>query len=277
MSGRRIIDYIKYTMKHRKAFREVEKRLNGRNSIRGYIHDLDKVILYLILGIRLTNKIHRRFSKHHRRAICEKDYLQQIIDWQSAPITKEDKPYNAYQTMKLFHNNEEGIYMHLLLKYGLITREGKMQNADLSYTNMNLDKVKVMSQSLGDWIYVYVSELKDVYDFLSKAPKNYNYKNDLVVNCLREDEACLISNNSTLFRLCNSYIMIGTMESSFCLYLSSITNMEFIKDILRDLLKYYPYGKIVCNEKLSIRFWKKEMKEYTFIANDRSIEVWNAK
>lgn len=36
------IDRIKYTMKHRKAFRAVEKQLLGHNTIRGYLHDLDK-------------------------------------------------------------------------------------------------------------------------------------------------------------------------------------------------------------------------------------------
>lgn len=40
------IDRIKYTMKHRKAFRAVEKQLLGHNTIRGYLHDLDKVFLY---------------------------------------------------------------------------------------------------------------------------------------------------------------------------------------------------------------------------------------
>lgn len=34
------IDRIKYTMKHRKAFRAVEKQLLGHNTIRGYLHDL---------------------------------------------------------------------------------------------------------------------------------------------------------------------------------------------------------------------------------------------
>ena len=42
------IDRIKYTMKHRKAFRAVEKQLLGHNTIRGYLHDLDKVFLYMV-------------------------------------------------------------------------------------------------------------------------------------------------------------------------------------------------------------------------------------
>lgn len=43
------IDRIKYTMKHRKAFRAVEKQLLGHNTIRGYLHDMDKVFLYMIM------------------------------------------------------------------------------------------------------------------------------------------------------------------------------------------------------------------------------------
>lgn len=39
-------DRITYTLKHRKAFRQVEKQLLGHNTIRSLFHDLDKVILY---------------------------------------------------------------------------------------------------------------------------------------------------------------------------------------------------------------------------------------
>lgn len=42
---------IAYTIKHRKAFRRVEKELLGHNTLRGILHDLDKVFLYMILII----------------------------------------------------------------------------------------------------------------------------------------------------------------------------------------------------------------------------------
>lgn len=44
-------DKIIYTVKHRKAFRRVEKELLGHNTLRGILHDLDKVFLYMILII----------------------------------------------------------------------------------------------------------------------------------------------------------------------------------------------------------------------------------
>ena len=59
------IDRIKYTMKHRKAFRAVEKQLLGHNTIRGYLHDLDKVFLYIIMDYKRAHKIHRSHSRHH--------------------------------------------------------------------------------------------------------------------------------------------------------------------------------------------------------------------
>ena len=42
-------DKIKYTLKHRKAFRIIERQLLGHNTIRGYLHDLDKIFLYMIM------------------------------------------------------------------------------------------------------------------------------------------------------------------------------------------------------------------------------------
>lgn len=48
-------DRIKYTLKHRKAFRAVEKQLLGHNTIRGYLHDLDKVFLYMVMDYKRTH------------------------------------------------------------------------------------------------------------------------------------------------------------------------------------------------------------------------------
>lgn len=77
-------DRIKYTLKHRKAFRAVEKQLLGHNTIRGYLHDLDKVFL----------------SRHHTlKARTHADYVQMVIDWECARLTKPDKQMNARETL----------------------------------------------------------------------------------------------------------------------------------------------------------------------------------
>lgn len=36
--------HIVYTMKHKRAFLRVEKELLGHNTVRGFLHDLDKVL-----------------------------------------------------------------------------------------------------------------------------------------------------------------------------------------------------------------------------------------
>jgi hypothetical protein len=60
------IKYIKYTWKHKRAFLQVEKQLLGRNTISGYLHDVDKIFLYLLpLKKEAVQKIHRKLSKHH--------------------------------------------------------------------------------------------------------------------------------------------------------------------------------------------------------------------
>ena len=51
-----------YTKAHRKAFRKVEKELTGRNTIRGYFHDIDKLFLYLFFDYNTVHNWHRKHS-----------------------------------------------------------------------------------------------------------------------------------------------------------------------------------------------------------------------
>lgn len=91
---------IKYTIKHKIAFIKLEKKLLGKNSIRGYLHDGEKILLYLILGKSISHKIHRSISRHHLKNIKTRDdKIQMLIDWESARFTKPDKPLTARQYM----------------------------------------------------------------------------------------------------------------------------------------------------------------------------------
>ena len=60
------IDRIKYTMKHRKAFRAVEKHLPRHHTLKARTHA---------------------------------DYVQMVIDWECARLTKPDKQMNARETL----------------------------------------------------------------------------------------------------------------------------------------------------------------------------------
>lgn len=100
------LDVIRYTLDHRKAFLRVEKDLLGHNTIRGYLHDLDKVFLKLFLDTKTVHKIHRKYSKHHTmKASTHSDYVQMVIDWECARITKPDKPLNARGTLKKYYSD----------------------------------------------------------------------------------------------------------------------------------------------------------------------------
>lgn len=83
---------INYTWQHKKAFLQVEKELTGKNSWKGYCHDLDKLIMY-ILGFpkQTAHNIHVATSPHHIRNGKVKDPIMTVIDWECCRYTKPDK------------------------------------------------------------------------------------------------------------------------------------------------------------------------------------------
>ena len=106
--------HIVYTMKHKRAFLRVEKELLGHNTVRGFLHDLDKVFIYFVTPKsweKKVSKFHRKYSRHHPiRARTKADYIQMIIDWECCRFTKPDKPMTARQTLyKLFPEMEDKI------------------------------------------------------------------------------------------------------------------------------------------------------------------------
>ena len=114
------IEHIQYTLNHRRAFRDIEQTFFGRVSLRGYLHDLDKVFLYPIFGVKLTNKIHRYFARHHiRRARTGSDYREMVIDWECARYTKPDKLLNAYDTLYRLYPQLEHEILPILKELGI--------------------------------------------------------------------------------------------------------------------------------------------------------------
>ena len=59
------VGYIKYSWEHKKVYLNIEKQLLGRNTFRGYIHDLDKILLYPFLEKATLTKNHRKIAGHH--------------------------------------------------------------------------------------------------------------------------------------------------------------------------------------------------------------------
>ncbi len=110
-------------MKHKRAFLRVEKQLRGRNTLRGFLHDSEKPLLYLFcfwLGLKQIQEFHRKHNRHHVENDLPKlqeDLLDAIIDWECARQTKPDKPLNAYQTLMKFYPDHQDTYLPVIKKY----------------------------------------------------------------------------------------------------------------------------------------------------------------
>lgn len=114
---------IRYSLEHRKAFLDLEKKLLGKNTIRGYLHDVDKIILYHFLPTEFVHTCHQWWAKHHqRRAKTHDDFVQMVIDWECARFTKPDKPLDAYDTLYKFYPHMEDKILPVLKELNLIKK-----------------------------------------------------------------------------------------------------------------------------------------------------------
>jgi hypothetical protein len=93
---------------------KTEKKLLGYHS--HWFHDWDKLILFIFfpfLGEKIINNFHRQIQSHHptyyeddilfRKCPVEVDWVEAVIDWECARITKPDKPLNARQTLEKYY------------------------------------------------------------------------------------------------------------------------------------------------------------------------------
>lgn len=111
---------MQYTFKHKIAFLSVENELLGRNTIRGYLHDIDKLILYPILGVKVSHNLHIKYSKHHIKNVKTKcDKIQMIIDWECARYTKPDKPLSAIEFINKYIKENKTELLNIAKDLGL--------------------------------------------------------------------------------------------------------------------------------------------------------------
>jgi len=109
------IEHIKYTYKHRViVIKLAEKYFKDNKELLEKIkyHDLDKIYLYLFYNKKDASRIHRDLTSHHENNIekTKLDYIEMVLDWESARYTKPDKPLNAYETlMKYYPDMQEEI------------------------------------------------------------------------------------------------------------------------------------------------------------------------
>jgi hypothetical protein len=96
-------DESKRVYRHKIAILKLWKTETTKVSlIRVIKHDLEKMILILILGDYNASKIHRRVARHHNIKTDE-DLYEAYLDWASARYTKPEMQMDAIQTAKILH------------------------------------------------------------------------------------------------------------------------------------------------------------------------------
>ena len=101
----RNLEWCIYTYRHRKAFEYCVRRYITEPSLReemlkrAAVHDMDKMLMYLFMDQKTAQDIHTGTQPHHLENDLPRtyeDYVETVIDYESAPYTKPDKPLNAY-------------------------------------------------------------------------------------------------------------------------------------------------------------------------------------
>ncbi len=133
--------HIPYTLIHRKKLIELSYVFLGKKKY--WLHDLDKVIMYILIpyvGTKVIHKIHATLSPHHVkyfRGISKVDKIQAILDWESARYTKPDKPQNASETLISKYPDLIPEFLPTLEELGLISQYKKAKEDEQKHVNLD--------------------------------------------------------------------------------------------------------------------------------------------
>ena len=132
-------EYIEYTYKHRKIVIYLAKKYFKKNKDllkKVELHDLDKLFMYLFYEKESASDIHRDMISHHQNEIpkSELDYMEMVLDWESARYTKPDKPLNAYDTLIKYYPDMEDNILPILKSIGIDKSGLPMEEDVLEYT-----------------------------------------------------------------------------------------------------------------------------------------------
>ncbi len=141
---------IVYTYKHRKILNYLaNKYFNNKEVIeRLKHHDMDKMYLLLFYDKKDIESYHRAMSTHHDNNLekTKLDYIEMILDWESARYTKEDKPLNAYDTMRKFYPHLEDKILPILKEINLdkstLEKEEDIVNYAKTLSNVTEEDIK---------------------------------------------------------------------------------------------------------------------------------------
>lgn len=156
------LNLLKYTYLHRREVYRLGNELRIKESLLDslWMHDIDKLIVYLFRDKQETQNIHRLLNRHHNRNETDKEVLvEMLLDWESARFTKPDKPLNAYDTMKKYYPDMETKMLPIMEELGLnhstdmsesITMEEFMERANrIDITAIHKELAGILRYYLG--------------------------------------------------------------------------------------------------------------------------------
>lgn len=146
-------DYIEYTYKHRKIVIYLANKYYKDNKElldKVKLHDLDKLFMYLFYEKEDASNIHRDLMSHHQNKIIKNklDYMEMVLDWESARYTKPDKPLNAYDTLYRFYPGLEEHILPILKELGIDKPSLPMEDDVWEYTQsiVNVSKEDIKNE-----------------------------------------------------------------------------------------------------------------------------------
>lgn len=134
-------EYIEYTYLHRKVVMYLANKYikKDKEKILKQIqyHDMDKLFMYLFYDKKDVSAMHRKLTSHHENEIEKNyiDYIEMILDWESARYTKPDKPLNAYDTLYKYYTNMEHEILPILKEFEIDKPNLPMEKDVLEYAN----------------------------------------------------------------------------------------------------------------------------------------------
>lgn len=98
-------EWCAYTYRHRKMIQYLVEKLVRDEAVKEEMlrhaenHDMDKILLYQVMEQEEAQHYHVEHQPHHPDCKKEKtiyDLIETVLDYESAPYTKPDKPMNAF-------------------------------------------------------------------------------------------------------------------------------------------------------------------------------------
>lgn len=146
------LEFIKYTYFHRKIVLYLANKYVKKNKeeVMKQIekHDLDKMFMYLFYDKKSSSSIHRKLSYHHENDLEKSyiDYIEMVLDWESARYTKDDKPLNAYDTLYKYYPNMEKEIIPILEEFKInksnLPKEEDVEEYAKSIRDVSLNDIK---------------------------------------------------------------------------------------------------------------------------------------